>query len=45
MEKTTISIKLDPKLWKEVQHRSIDDNLQYSEFVERALKEALQKKS
>jgi len=44
MEKTTISIKLDPNLWKEVQHRCIDENKQYSEFVEEALREALKKK-
>jgi len=45
MEKTTISVKLDPNLWKEVQHRCIDENKQYSEFVEEALKEALKKKN
>lgn len=44
MEKTTISIKIDPELWKEVQHRCIDEHLQYSEYVERALKQALKKK-
>lgn len=44
MERGTISVKLDPELWKEVKHRCIDDNLDYSEFVERALREALKKK-
>jgi len=44
MEKETISVKLDPALWKEVQHRCIDENKQYSEFVEEALREALKKK-
>ena len=43
-EKVTISIKLNPLLWKEVQHKCIDDSKQYSEFVEEALKEALKKK-
>ena len=43
-EKETISVKLDPDIWKEVQHRCIDDNKQYSEFVEEALKEALKRK-
>jgi len=44
MEKITISVKLNPELWKEVQHKCIDEHLQYSEFVERALKVALKKK-
>ena len=44
VEKETISVKLDPNLWKEVQHKCIDENKQYSEFVEEALKEALKRK-
>ena len=44
VEKETVSVKLDPKLWKEVQHRSTDENKQYSEFVEEALKEASREK-
>jgi hypothetical protein len=32
------------KLWKEVQHRSIDESKQYSEFVEEASREAWRKK-
>lgn len=43
-EKETVSIKLDPNLWKEVQHKCIDENKQYSEFVEEALRVALKKK-
>jgi metal-responsive CopG/Arc/MetJ family transcriptional regulator len=43
-EKETISVKLSPNLWKEVQHRCIDENKQYSKFVEEALKKALKKK-
>lgn len=44
MERITISVKLDPELWKDVQHFCIDENLEYSEFVEKALREALKKK-
>jgi len=44
MERTTISIKIDPAIWKEVQHRCIDENKEYSTYVEDALKEALKKK-
>ncbi len=44
MERVTVGLKIDPDLWKEVKHRCIDEGLEYSEFVERALKEALKKK-
>jgi len=44
VERITISIKLNPELWKEVQHRCIDENIEYSQYVEEALKEALKKK-
>ena len=43
-KRETVGIKLDPQLWKDVQHRCIDDNLEYSEFVEQALREKLGKK-
>ena len=43
-ERITISVKLDPELWKEVQHRCIDESIEYSQYVENALKEALKKK-
>jgi hypothetical protein len=43
-ERITISVKLSPELWKEVQHRCIDENVEYSQYVENALKEALKKK-
>ncbi len=44
MERKTVSIKLDPAIWKEVQHRCIDESKDYSDFVEVALKEALKRK-
>ena len=44
MERIAVTIKLDPELWKEVQHRCIDENAEYSSYVEGALKEALKKK-
>lgn len=28
-ERITISVKLDPELWKEVQYRCIDENIEY----------------
>jgi len=43
-DRVTISIKIDPELWKEVQHRCIDEHSEYSAYVEEALKEALRKK-
>ncbi len=43
-ERITISVKIEPMLWKEVQHRCIDENIEYSQYVENALKEALKKK-
>lgn len=43
-ERITISVKIEPELWKEVQHRCIDDNIEYSQYVENALKESLKKK-
>lgn len=44
MDRITVSIKIDPDLWKDVQHRCIDENKEYSEYVEEALKEALKKR-
>ena len=43
-ERITISVKIEPELWKGVQHRCIDENIEYSQYVENALKEALKKK-
>lgn len=44
MQRVTVSLKIDLNLWKEVTHRSIDEDVDYSTFVENALKEALKKK-
>jgi len=44
MERITVGIRIDPKLWDEVKHRSIDEHKDYSEFVEEALREALKRK-
>lgn len=44
MQRKTIGLKIDPEVWKEVQHRCIDTEQDYSDFVEAALKEALKKK-
>jgi len=44
MERITVSVKIGPEVWKEVQHRCIDEGKEYSEYVENALKEALKKK-
>jgi len=43
-ERITISVKIDPELWKEVQHKCIDEGIEYSQYVENALKEALKNK-
>ena len=44
MERKTVAIKINPEIWKRVQHRCIDDEIQFSEFVEEALKSSLEKK-
>ena len=44
MERIAVTIKINPELWKEVQHRCIDESVEYSTYVENALKEALKRK-
>ncbi|HVY01909.1 MAG TPA: hypothetical protein VHA12_04060 [Candidatus Nanoarchaeia archaeon] len=44
MKRITIGLKIDPDLWKEVKHRCIDKDLEYSDFVENTLREVLKKK-
>jgi hypothetical protein len=44
MDRIAVTIKIDGDLWKDVQHRCIDENSEYSSYVEEALKEALKKK-
>jgi predicted DNA binding CopG/RHH family protein len=44
VKKETISLKIDPELWKEAKKNCIDKGLQYSEYVEGLIKKDLVKK-
>jgi len=44
MNKKTISLKIDPELWKEAQKKCIDKELQYSDYVESLIKKDLKNK-
>jgi predicted transcriptional regulator len=44
MKRMTVSLKLDEDLWKKVRHLCIDANMEYSSFVEEALKDKISKK-
>ena len=44
VKKETISLKIDPELWKEAKKSCIDKGLQYSEYVEGLIKKDLVKK-
>lgn len=44
MERQTVSLKLDPELWKEAKKKCIDKNTSYSEYVEALIKKDLSKK-
>jgi len=44
VKRETVSLKLDPVLWKQVKHQCIDEDIDYSTFVELSLKERLKKK-
>lgn len=44
MEKKTISLKINPELWKEAQKKCIDKDLKYSDYVEGLIKKDLAKK-
>jgi hypothetical protein len=41
MKRVTTSIKIDPKLWKEVKKYCIDKGITISELLERLLKQEL----
>jgi len=43
-DRITITLKVDPVLWNKVQHYCVDAKKRYSEYVEEALKEKLEKK-
>ena len=44
MERQTISLKINPELWKEAKKRCIDKNLQYSDYIEGLIKKDLKNK-
>lgn len=44
MERQTVSLKLDPELWKEAKKKCIDKDIQYSDYVEGLIKKDLGKK-
>ncbi|MDP3026681.1 MAG: hypothetical protein Q8N63_03160 [Nanoarchaeota archaeon] len=41
----TKSIKIDPELWKDMQHYCIDHDIDYSSFIESLIKEKLKNKA
>jgi len=43
-QKETISLKIDPELWKEAKKHCIDKNLKYSIYIEGLIKKDLGKK-
>ena len=43
-KKEKISLTIDSQLWKDAKHYCIDNNLEYSSFVEQLIKEKIKKK-
>lgn len=43
-KKETISLKIDPQLWKDVKHHCIDKGIKYSDYVESLIRKDLGKK-
>ncbi len=43
-KKEKISLTVNAELWKDAKHYCIDNNLEYSSFVEQLIKEKLSKK-
>jgi len=43
-KKETISLKIDPELWKEAKKHCIDKSLKYSEYVEGLIQKDLKHK-
>jgi len=41
MERETISLKIDPELWKKAKHKCLDEDVSYSEYVEGLIKKDL----
>ena len=44
MKRIAVTIKIEPELWKEVQHKCIDEDMEYSSYVEEALRKELEEK-
>jgi len=44
MERQTISLKINPELWKEAKKKCIDESLQYSDYIEGLIKKDLKTK-
>ena len=44
MTKETVSIRVDPKIWKEAKLFAVKSNLKVGEMVEAAIKEKISKK-
>lgn len=44
MERETISLKIDPTIWKEAKKKCIDKNITYSKYVESLIRKDLDKK-
>lgn len=42
-KQTVTSLRIDTDLWKEVKKAAIDNNLSLGEFIDRALRDKLQK--
>jgi len=45
MVRKTTSLKIDEELWKKVKIKCIEEDIGISEFIEKALKESLNKKT
>jgi len=43
-QKETISLKINPELWREAKHKCLDKKMKYSEYVEGLIKKDLGKK-
>ena len=44
MKRITISLKIDPVIWKEAKKKSIDKDITYSEYVEGLISKDLKEK-
>jgi hypothetical protein len=44
MERETISLKINPELWKKVKHHCVDKEITYSEYIEGLIQKDLKEK-